>query len=129
MARKRNSLIGWCITSTVLTFFTIMRILPLSVARAIGRGGATLAYYAVPRVRKTGMANLDLAYGDSLSQKEKKAILKESMINLGIIGAEMPHNTLLYSEDRAKYCRILGEEHLEKHGTGVAPQTKTTGTP
>ena len=119
MARQRNRFVGWCVTSATLTFFSIIRVLPLSLARFIGKWGALLAYYVLPRVRKIGMANLNLAYGDSITQNEKKAILKESMINLGLIGVELPHNYLLYSDEREKYCQVLGEEHLEEHGTGV----------
>lgn len=119
MARQRNRLLDWCLTSVVLTYFRVMGVLPLSVARFIGKKGALLVYYLLPRVRKIGMANLNLAYGDTLSTKEKKAILKESMVNLGLISVELPHNYLLHTDKRGEYCQVLGEEHIEEHGTGV----------
>ncbi len=119
MARERNRLIDWCLTSAILSYFTVIKLLPLSVARQIGKWGALFAYYTLPRVRKIGMGNLNLAYGDTISMKEKKAILKESMVNLGLIGVELPHNELLHSDKRDQYCQVLGEELLEEHGTGV----------
>lgn len=119
MGRPRNRLGLWCKTSVTLSFIAFMRILPLSVARKLGRLGGHVAYYVIPRVRTIGLENLHLAYGDTLTLHEKKVILKKSMINLGLIGAELPHQAILTSDRRDEVCAFKGGEHIDTSGTGI----------
>ena len=119
MARPRNRLGLWCKTTITLSFIAFMRLLPLPVARRLGRVGGHIAYYVVPRVRTIGMKNINLAYGDTLTLQEKKSILKKSMINLALIGAELPHQAILSSDRRDPMCAFKGREHIEKSGTGI----------
>ena len=65
-----------------------MHIVPISFARLGGRLTGRLAYRVLPRRRRIGMSNLNRAYGDSLTQSEKAAILKGSFENFGITMAE-----------------------------------------
>ena len=119
MARPRNPLAMWCTTSLFLSFIAFMRLLPLSLARALGRFWGHLAYYAVPRVHSVGMKNIDLAYGDTLTHKEKKRILKKSLINLALVGTELPHQALLSTKRRDELCAFKGGELIEQFGNGV----------
>lgn len=41
----------------------------------------SITYYVAPRERKTGMANLDIVFGDSKTTTEKRRILKASLIS------------------------------------------------
>jgi len=49
------------------------------LARCLGIGLAGITYYCLPRVKKVGLANIDLAYGDTLSDAEKRRILWASV--------------------------------------------------
>ncbi|HIJ74377.1 MAG TPA: hypothetical protein HPP83_09775, partial [Candidatus Hydrogenedentes bacterium] len=76
MATRHSPAIQWLLTSACLSFARITAVLPLPVGVCVGRGLAWLAYYAVPRVRKVGLANLDHAYGSTLTRPAKARILK-----------------------------------------------------
>jgi len=71
-----------------IAFAAVMGRLPLRVTRRIGALCGRAAYAWVPRVRRVGLSNLDLAYGDTLSPAEKKRILKRAAENVGIVAAE-----------------------------------------
>lgn len=91
MARRRNPLVRnglYCLTRF---FFSLTHLLPLPLARCLGIGLAGITYYCLPRVKKVGLANIDLAYGDTLSDAEKRRILWASVRNLGLVAAEFSH--------------------------------------
>lgn len=119
MLNKHGSLWMWCKTSTILSLIACMRMVPLSVARALGHVAGHVAYYVVPRVQTIGMKNLHLAYGDTLTLQEKTHILKQSIINLALIGTEFPHRKVLEGERRDEFCTFKGGEHIETHGPGI----------
>lgn len=112
MARKRNPIALWCKTSLTLLFLWCTRRVPLPIARRVGRLLGRASYYVVPRVRTVGLKNLHLAYGDTKSDAEKRAILKASMENLGILAAEFGHLHLLRTEHRKQLLDIKGFEVL-----------------
>lgn len=60
----------------------------LSFLRRIGRVGGIVVFHLARKRRATALANLDLAYGDSLTTLEKKAIARSSFINLVTTGLE-----------------------------------------
>ena len=70
-------------------FVRLMHILPLGASRRVGRMLARVAYYVIPRIRKDGLANLTLVYGDTITRAEKVRILKEAVTNLGLVAVEM----------------------------------------
>lgn len=119
MARKRNPIALWCKTSLTLLFLYSTALVPLGFARFLGRYLGRMAYYVVPRVRTVGLKNLHLAYGDTISEEEKKKILKASMENLGILAAEFPHLPLLRSVKRDSLVRLKGLEHLDGSKGGL----------
>ena len=113
MARRRNPLGVWLLTSLCLGFAWLTRVLPLSWARALGSLLAAVAYRVLPRIQRVGMANLELAYGDSLSAAEKTRILKESVRNLGLVAAEFTRTPLLGDEAFFnRWVRMEGAEHV-----------------
>lgn len=91
MSGRRNPVLQWMTTSSALVFLQVASLIPLPVARAMGRGLGRLAYSLVPRVTKVGRVNLDLAYGDTLSNAEKERILLECCKSLATIGVEFAH--------------------------------------
>lgn len=96
-----------------IAFFHIIRWLPLPVARSLGLGLAHLAFYAVPRIRKVGRANLDLAYGDSLSASEKEHILRGAVRNLGLVAVEFSRMASLTQAFIDRHVTIKGLSNME----------------
>ncbi|HPJ99453.1 MAG TPA: lysophospholipid acyltransferase family protein [Candidatus Hydrogenedentes bacterium] len=120
MARRRNPLGVWLLTSLCLGFAWLTRVLPLSWARALGALLAAVAYHVLPRIQRVGMANLDLAYGDSLSAAEKIRILKESVRNVGLVAAEFTRTPLLGDDAFfTRWVRIEGAEHLARDRSAI----------
>lgn len=88
MSHKRNRLVQQILFYPILVFFNITSRLPLSLTRRSATMLATLAYYLVPRIKKVGMANLDIVYGETLTFEEKNKILRESVKNLALVALE-----------------------------------------
>lgn len=116
---RRNPLLQGLLTSLSTGFCRLTVILPLPAARALGIGLARIAYYTVPRIRRIGMANLDLAYGDALTRAEKTAILKESVRNLGLVAAEFGRIPQLVAGTMGRWFRVCGVEHVDRTRGGV----------
>src|SRR5437773_656921 len=66
----------------------IVRILPLPVGLWIGRGIGLVLRPFFHRRFKFALQNLDLAYGDSITQADKVRIAKQSFINFGMFAIE-----------------------------------------
>ena len=114
MARKRNPIYTWLIRNVSIGFAKLMGVLPLPLARAVGRGIGLIAYHLVPRVRKVGMANLDLAYGDTLSRAEKAKILRDACLNMGIVASEFTRTALFGQKIFPAPIRVKGVEHVDQ---------------
>ncbi|NLV46330.1 MAG: lysophospholipid acyltransferase family protein [Candidatus Hydrogenedentes bacterium] len=114
MAKKRHSPVQHLLYGLVWMFFTLTRALPLRFARHLGAALAALAYVVVPRVRKTGLANLDLVYGDTLSTRDKKRILFESVRNLGLVAAEFSYLPTLLAEGFESHVTVRGIENIDR---------------
>lgn len=114
MAKKRHSPVQHLLYGLVWMFFTLTRALPLRFARHLGAALAALAYVVVPRVRKTGLANLDLVYGDTLSTRDKKRILFESVRNLGLVAAEFSYLPTLLAEGFESHVTVRGIERIDR---------------
>ncbi|MEA3365946.1 MAG: lysophospholipid acyltransferase family protein, partial [Candidatus Hydrogenedentes bacterium] len=81
---------------------------------------AAVAYHVVPRIKRVGFSNLDLAYGDALSKKEKTRILKASVRNVGIVAAEFSRIPLLAQDEFFdRWVRLEGTEHIKSPGRAL----------
>lgn len=119
MARRRNPLLQWALTTSALAFLRLTALLPLPLCRALGRGLGRLAYWLVPRIRRVGLANLDLAYGDSLTASEKKRILGEASENLGVVAAEFSRLPIVGRQKAGNLFRVEGVEHVDLDRGGL----------
>ncbi len=97
-----------------LTFFWITRLLPLPMARFLGVILARTAWHVVPRMKTIGRANLDLAYGDSLSVEEKDRILRGAVRNLGIVAVEFSRMNRLTPEEIDRYVSVKGFSNVSR---------------
>lgn len=59
--------------------------LPRRVLLGLARSFGTLGYVFSPSLRRLGFANLDVAFGSTLSPREKRTILKRSMRNFSLV--------------------------------------------
>lgn len=96
-----------------ILFGEITRILPLPAARTMTVALARIAYYTVPRIRKVGLANLELAYGTTLSQREKARLLKASVRNVAIVAAELSRTPLLSNGGSKRFVDMEGVELVD----------------
>lgn len=115
----RKRALDWLWTTFLRVYAGTMYVLPISLARLGGRLLARLAYCALPRRRRIGMGNLDRAYGDSLSRREKVAILKGSFANFGITVAELSRIPDLLTERGRHYVRVEGTECIDRSQGGL----------
>lgn len=63
--------------------------LPRKAVMALARTLARLAYFFDPHLRKVGYANLQIAFGDSISNTRKREILLESYIAFALVVLDM----------------------------------------
>lgn len=113
MPRRRNPLLQAAITGACIGFIHLTRVLPLTFNRVLALFLGYLTYYLVPRIRRVGLANLDLAYGDSLSRKEKRRILRGAVDNVMRVAVEFSRMPALAGNQYAGYVRLEGEEHAD----------------
>jgi len=115
MARRRNPVGQFLIRYATLAFGGCTAHLPLSLSRPMARGLARLAYYVVPRLRKVGYANLDLAYGDTLTRAEKQQILIQAIENIATVAVEFSHIPRIDEAFIEKHVTLKGLDNLERN--------------
>lgn len=113
MVRRRNPIAQALLASLIISFGKVTGALPLRVVRALAKALARPAYYAVPRIRRVGLENLDRAYGDSLSRREKVRILKKSVENAALVAVEFSHIPVLAASRFEGHVAIKGMEHVD----------------
>lgn len=119
MAKRRNPLLTWTLTSVTLSFVALVSLMPLRLARFLGKYAGRAAYFIVPRIRRVGWENIDRAYGDTLPQAEKRRILMGACENIGIVAAEFPRAPMLLKPGADALFRIKGLEHIDRTRGGL----------
>jgi KDO2-lipid IV(A) lauroyltransferase len=114
MARRRNPVSGAVAAGFTLAYLHLSRCLPLSVNRAIALPVGRLLARLVPRVRRVAMANLDLAYGDSLSQEEKERIYRGAVDNVSLVAAEFSQIEHIAEGKAGNLVTVEGAHFIEK---------------
>jgi Kdo2-lipid IVA lauroyltransferase/acyltransferase len=71
-------------------FLAILALLPLSFARRVAVAGSRVLFACLPRLRRIGLRNLELAFPD-LSPTERRQLLEQSFENFGRIIADFAH--------------------------------------
>ncbi len=113
MAGRRGLFWDWIVSMVSIGFCRLTAAFPLPVARAIGKALGALSYYAAPRVRRISLANLDLAFGDSVSPREKRRIARQAASNIGIVAAEFARIRQLRGEFLRQQVVLKGLERLD----------------
>jgi len=93
----------------------------LGLARTMGNAGCWFS----PRTRRLGLANLDLAFGDTKTLAEKKRILRESLRNFALVMLDL----LWFSRDSvARMDRwFVGTPSLRRLMTSTGAHVGVTG--
>ena len=111
------------------TLLTAFRLLPRRLARAAGAGLGAFARVALPRLRRTGLRNLELAY-PALPLAERERILRNLYRNLGYQLAEFCRMSTYTLENTRGLARYEGLEHYlsaRDRGAGVLIVTAHLG--
>lgn len=119
MAPRRNRFIQWILTSACIAFGVASARLPLPLCRVLGRWLARVAYWVVPGLRRVTLENLDLAYGDALSRKEKVRLARGATENVGIVAAEFTRIPRIDLEFVRAHVTVQGVEHLDLNRGGL----------
>ena len=114
MERRRNPVSGALAAGFTITFLHVSRWLPLRFNRAIAVPVGRLLARLVPRVRRVAMANLDLAYGDTISHAEKERIYRGVVDNIALLAAEFSRISAIASAPPGSVVTVEGAEFLEK---------------
>jgi Kdo2-lipid IVA lauroyltransferase/acyltransferase len=115
--------------SAVWLFVRSVRILPRSLARAVGAGIGSIAYRGLGRLRGTGTRNLELAFPEK-SAAEREAILRLVYRNLGYLLAEFCRMPDYTTEAASRFIRYEGLENYLRardKGKGVLVLTGHLG--
>ena len=72
-------------------FFTVMKAMTVEGAMAVARAIGSFGFMVLPGYRRQALANLDLAYGDSLSRRRKREIARQSFQHLVSVAVELVH--------------------------------------
>jgi Kdo2-lipid IVA lauroyltransferase/acyltransferase len=107
--------------AVVWTLVKLLGAVPRPVARSIGSGVGSIAYRVVPRLRRVGLRNLELAF-PQISDAEREEILRRLYRNLGWLLAEFCQMPRYTQENTAGFLRCEGLEHYltaRERGKGV----------
>jgi len=113
MPRRRNPVREATILACIYVFYHLTRLLPLGLCRALGKAIGRLAYLLVPRLKRVGLDNLRLAYGDSLSPAEERRILVGAAENLGLVAVEFSRLPWLRTAKLDSLARLEGLEEVD----------------
>ncbi len=113
MPHRRSALLQWAMTTAMILFAKFTALLPLAACRTLGRWLGWVAYLCVPRVSKVALNNLNLAYGDTLTQAEKRRIAVGAAQNACIVAAELSHMPQLTDKTIPKWVTVEGLEHIQ----------------
>ena len=97
------------------SFFAIMLAMSVEGAMAAARFIGWVGFLLLPGYRRQALANLDLAYGDSLTRREKRTIAVQSFQHLVSVIVELVHLPRLSKRgDFWSRVTLLHEERVKK---------------
>lgn len=103
------------------TLLNLLGALPRSIARRAGAGVGALAWFLLPRLRRTGLRNLALAFPE-MPEEQRVEILRRVYRHLGWQLAEFCRMRRYTRENTRAFIRYEGLEHYlaaKERGRGV----------
>ncbi len=115
----KYTILVWLIRGLIFVIRHIPRQFNLRFYRRL----ALLGYRLAPKLRKKMLANLDLAYGDTLTAQQKDDIAKGCLVNQAWHFVDYVHTINCFRREQfARYIDFVGEENLRREydkGKGV----------
>jgi Kdo2-lipid IVA lauroyltransferase/acyltransferase len=111
----------WCEYAAAWTILKFLGLLPRPMARAVAAMLARMLLWSLPRLRRTAMTNLRLAFPDWTDAKRREAIQRMTR-NLGWMAAEFAHFPKLSRGNVEKLVVLDGFENFDAarlQGKGV----------
>lgn len=115
MGKRRNPLTRAAVSGLSVGFLWVTARTPLSLNRAVARPIGRLLACLVPRVRRVTLANLDRAYGDTLTRAEKRKIFWGVVDNIALMAAEFGHVQRISRGKSDAMITVEGAEHVERN--------------
>jgi KDO2-lipid IV(A) lauroyltransferase len=113
-ASRRKALMRRAGLWLLLGLVGMLRILPLPAALALGRGiGSLIRLFSKKRYR-VALKNLQIAYGDSLTEAERRRIARESFRQFGMFAVETIKFAFLSQEEVDRRVRFTHPEALQE---------------
>lgn len=111
MKLKKLRVVQWIEYAAAITLALPFYLLPHSVAFRGGELIGDLLYRILSRRRAIGYKNLNIAFGNELSEEEKQRILKSNFRNLGKSLVEVIHFPKMSKSYLREKVTILGQEN------------------
>jgi Kdo2-lipid IVA lauroyltransferase/acyltransferase len=111
----------WCEYAAAWTILKFLGLLPRPVARRVAAVMARMLLWSLPRLRRTAMTNLRLAFPDWMDPKRREAI-RSMTRNLGWMAADFAHFPGLTGENINRLVVLDGFENFDaarQQGRGV----------
>jgi KDO2-lipid IV(A) lauroyltransferase len=99
-----------------IVFARLCGALPLAASRRLGRFLGAAAYTLWPGLRRRALTHLDLAYGDALTQADKRRIAKGVIQNAAVAAAELPHVPRIDRAFVERHVRLSGVDDVDWSG-------------
>jgi len=96
----------------ILSFFIF--ILPLGLGIRIGQGLGRLAFYSLKKAQRLALNNLDIAFGNSKSTKEKRVLARQVFENLGRSFVEVVSLVKFNKRNIDRYIKCRGLEIIDR---------------
>lgn len=122
----KESILCWALKSLE----TIIRILPYPVALGLGRALGTVYAALSPRKRGVVYKNLKIAFADTKSPAQLRALVWDVFRTFGQKFTELVKLAGMTDEERSNLIRIEGREHIDRsmaQGQGVIVMTMHFG--
>lgn len=106
----------YCAYLPLMGFSLLARLLPLPLWCQLGRMFGGLIYLLGAPLRRIAQVNLKFAYGDELSDGERRSILRRNFCHYGIGAFEWIRMLRLSEKRRRQICKSIvveGREHLD----------------
>lgn len=111
----------WCEYAAAWTILKFLEFLPRPVARSVAAMIARMLLWSMPRLRRTAMTNLRLAFPDWTESRRKRTVRRMAR-SLGWMAAEFAHLSQLSKENIERVVVLDGFENFDaarQRGKGV----------
>jgi Kdo2-lipid IVA lauroyltransferase/acyltransferase len=111
----------WLQYAAVWLILKGLGVLPRSLARSFAAGVTPLLYGTLPKLRKTAVTNLRIAFPD-WAEAQRKALIRTMLHNLGCMAAEFARFPKYTKENIEQFVVLDGHENFleaQRRGKGV----------